>query len=144
MQFPGELTTEGHISPYTISRELRFAYLRDKNDKMIPSQAQEMNICFVFFKSQVEVTTVENRCHASNGQLIKIPSQFNKVVSGPWGDNLRSVSTVTGAEVRPGAGDMLYVTGDKKKVKHAEFLLRRRVVSCIVQTLNIFWRKYIP
>ena len=77
---------------------------------------------------------MEKRRHASPGQLVKIPRQFNKVVSGPGGDNLRSVSTVTGAEVRPGAGDMLYVTGDKEKVKHAEFLLRRRVVSWIVHT----------
>ena len=76
--------------------------------------------------------TEENRRDASPGQPVKIPSQFKKVVSGPGGDNLRSVSTVTGAEVTPGAGHRLYVTGANKKVQHAEYLLRSRVVSYLV------------
>ena len=67
--------------------------------------------------------------HTSPGQLVKIPSQFKKLVSGPRGDNLRSVSTLTGAEVSQLGGQQLYVTGTKKRVQHAEFLLRNKVVS---------------
>ena len=72
---------------------------------------------------------MENRRHASPSQLVKIPSQFSKVVNGPGGDNLRSVSTITGAEVTHGASHTLHVTGAKKKIEHAEFLLRNKVVS---------------
>ena len=82
---------------------------------------------FVLFKSKAEAPWKNGR-HASPGQLVKIPSQFNKVVNGPGGDNLRSVSTLTGAEVTRGASHTLHVTGAKKKVEHAEFLLRNKVV----------------
>ena len=66
---------------------------------------------------------------ASPGQLVNIPSQFKKAVSGPGGDNLRNVSTVTGAEVSALGGHQLYITGEKKRVQHAEYLLKNRVVS---------------
>ena len=66
--------------------------------------------------------------HASPGQLVKIPDQFKKHVRGPGGDNLRNVSTLTGAEVRQ-REDQLYVRGEKKEVQHAEYLLRTKVVS---------------
>ncbi|KAJ7392660.1 hypothetical protein OS493_010311 [Desmophyllum pertusum] len=71
--------------------------------------------------------------HTSPGQLVKIPSQFKKLVSGPRGDNLRSVSTLTGAEVSQLGGQQLYVTGTKKRVQHAEFLLRNKVASARVR-----------
>ena len=75
-------------------------------------------------------TTTSDRRHASPGQLVNIPRQFQKVVNGPGGDNLRNVSTVSGAEVTAvDAGRQLYVTGDNKKVQHAEYLLRSKVVS---------------
>ena len=67
--------------------------------------------------------------HASPGQLVKIPDQFKKYVRGPGGDNLRNVSTLTGAKVSQLGGQELYVRGEKKKVQHAEYLLRKRVVS---------------
>ena len=66
---------------------------------------------------------------ASPGQLINIPNQFKKYVRGPGGDNLRNVSTVTGAEVSQLDDYELYVRGEKKKVQHAEYLLRTKVVS---------------
>lgn len=67
--------------------------------------------------------------HASPGQFVKIPSQFKKHVRGPGGDNLHNVSTVTGAEVSSVGDHQLYVKGEKKKVQHAEYLLRTKVVS---------------
>ena len=83
---------------------------------------------FALFTFKAEAPWKSGR-HTSPGQLVKIPSQFNKVVNGPGGDNLRSVSTLTGAEVTRGASHTLHVTGAKKKVEHAEFLLRNKVVS---------------
>ncbi|XP_073259360.1 uncharacterized protein [Porites lutea] len=74
--------------------------------------------------------TTTGRRHASPGQLVNIPSQFQRVVNGPGGDNLRNVSTVSGAEVTAvDAGRKLYVTGDNKKVQHAEYLLRSKVAA---------------
>jgi len=66
---------------------------------------------------------------ASPGQLVKIPDQFKKHVRGRGGDNLRNVSTLTGAEVSQREDNQLYVRGDKKEVEHAEYLLRTKVVS---------------
>ena len=79
----------------------------------------------------MEKKTKTGRRHASPGQLVNIPSQFQRVVNGPGGDNLRNVSTVSGAAVTTAvdAGRKLYVTGDNKKVQHAEYLLRSKVVS---------------
>ena len=69
--------------------------------------------------------------NASPGQLVKIPDQFKKYVRGTGGDNLRNVSTLTGAKVSQLGDQELYVRGEKKKVQHAEYLLRKRVVSSI-------------
>lgn len=81
--------------------------------------------------TKAEVHTAENIRQPSPGQLVKIPSQFKKAVNGPWGDNLRSVSTLTGAEVMRGAAHSLYVAGTQDKVQHAEYLLRNKVVSTV-------------
>lgn len=83
----------------------------------------------VFVSFKAEAHPQETRRHSSPGQLVEIPSQFKKLVNGPGGDNLRSVSTITGAEVTRGVAHRFYVSGDKKKAQHAEFLLRRKVVS---------------
>ena len=78
----------------------------------------------------MEKKTKTGRRHASPGQLVNIPSQFQRVVNGPGEDNLRNVSSVSGAAVTAvDAGRKLYVTGDNKKVQHAKYLLRSKVVS---------------
>ena len=67
---------------------------------------------------------------ASPGRPVVIPNRFKKLVSGPGGDHLRSVSTMTGAEVSSvGPNNRVYVTGANKSRQHAEFMLRSRVVS---------------
>lgn len=78
-----------------------------------------------------EVSTEETRNHRSPGQVVQIPKQFKRAVNGPGGDNLRYVSTLTGAGVTENAARGLYVTGGRKKVKHAEYLLRTKVASTI-------------
>ena len=70
---------------------------------------------------------------SSPGQLVKIPDQFKKYIRGPGGDNLRNVSTLTGAEVSQLGDQELYLRGEKKKVEHAEYLLRTKVVSCLLR-----------
>ena len=89
--------------------------------------------------------------HASPGQLVKIPDQFKKHVRGPGGDNLRNVSTVTGAKVTQLGDQELYVRGEKKKVQHAEYLLRTRVVSPIqsyelptLRKVKRLWQMSVP
>ena len=66
----------------------------------------------------------------SPGRQVVIPNRFKKLVSGPGGDHLRSVSTMTRAEVSSiGTNHRLYVTGTSENTQHAEFVLRSRVVS---------------
>ncbi|KAL9950385.1 hypothetical protein ACROYT_G042873, partial [Oculina patagonica] len=81
--------------------------------------------------------TVSYTSDTSSGQVVKIPNQFKKLVSGPGGDHLRNVSTVTGAEVSTLVGHQLFVTGEKKMVQHAEFLLRSKVASGRVKANKI-------
>ncbi|XP_068676260.1 uncharacterized protein [Montipora foliosa] len=88
-----------------------------------------------------EVSTEETRNHRSPGRVVQIPKQFKKAVNGPGGDNLRYVSTLTGAGVTENAARGLYVTGGRKKVKHAEYLLRTKVASTRVRSELI--RNYI-
>lgn len=88
-----------------------------------------------------EVSTGETKNHRSPGQVVQIPNQFKKAVNGPGGDNLRYVSTLTGAGVTANAARGLYVTGGRKKVKHAEYLLRTKVASTRVRCELI--RNYI-
>ena len=87
-------------------------------------------LLFNYFKA--EVSTEETRNHRSPGQVVQIPKQFKKAVNGPGGDNLRYVSTLTGAGVTENAARGLYVTGGRKKVKHAEYLLRTKVVRAVI------------
>ena len=62
------------------------------------------------------------------GQLVEIPSKFEKQVTGKGGDNLRNISTLTGAQVFPRGNKLYELRGPDEGVKHAELLLKRRVV----------------
>ena len=61
------------------------------------------------------------------GKLVEIPSKFERHVAGKGGDNLRNISTLTGAQVLP-RGNKLELRGSEEEVKQAELLLKRRVV----------------
>jgi len=61
------------------------------------------------------------------GQLVEIPREFERHVTGKGGDNLLNISTLTGAQVFP-RGNKLELRGPEEGVKHAELLLKRRVV----------------
>ena len=59
---------------------------------------------------------------------MKIPSAFEKHVKGKGGDNLRNICTVTGAQVFPRGNKLFELKGTEKEVKHAELLMKGRVV----------------
>ena len=61
------------------------------------------------------------------GKLVEIPCEFERHVAGKGGDNLRNISTLTGAQVLH-RGNKLELRGSEKEVKQAELLLKRRVV----------------
>ena len=77
----------------------------------------------------------KNRRKGYPGQLVEIPSEFEKQVTGKGGDNLLNISTVTGAKVVPRGNKLYELKGTEKEVQHAELLLKRRVV-CI--NLSVF------
>jgi len=62
------------------------------------------------------------------GHVVEIPREFERHVTGKGGENLRNISTLTGAQVVP-RRNKLELRGSAKGVKHAELLLKRRVVS---------------
>jgi len=68
------------------------------------------------------------------GQLVEIPSEFKRHVTGKGGDNLRNISTLTGAQVFPRGNKRYELRGSEIGVKHAELLLKRKVASARVKT----------
>ena len=61
-------------------------------------------------------------------QLVEIPSEYERHVTGKGGDNLQNISTLTGAEVFHRGNKLYELRGSEKEVKQAELLLKRRVV----------------
>jgi len=70
---------------------------------------------------------MKTRRKRSPGQVVEIPSEFEKHVTGKGGENLRNISTLTGVQVVP-RGNKLELRGSETGVKQAELLLKRRVV----------------
>lgn len=62
------------------------------------------------------------------GKLVEIPREFERHVAGKGGDNLRNISTLTGAQVLLRGKNLYELRGSEKEVKQAELLLKRRVV----------------
>ena len=79
----------------------------------------------IFSKAEGQI---RNRRKRFPGQLVEIPSEFEKQVTGKGGDNLRNISTLTGAKVFSRGNKQYELKGTAKGVKHAELLLKRRVV----------------
>lgn len=71
---------------------------------------------------------MKNRRKRFPGQLVEIPGEFERQVTGKGGDNLRNISTLTGAQVFPRGNKLYELRGTEKGIKHAELLLKRRVV----------------
>ena len=86
-----------------------------------------MNVMFapIFSKAEGEMRTRKKRYP---GQLVEIPSEFKRNVAGKGGDNLRNISTLTGAQVLRRGNNLYELRGSEKEVKNAELLLKRKVV----------------
>ena len=93
-----------------------------------------MNVMFapIFSKAEGEMRTRKKRYP---GQLVEIPSEFKRKVAGKGGDNLRNISTLTGAQVLPRGKKHYELRGSEKGVKQAELLLKRKVVCKSVASL---------
>ena len=79
----------------------------------------------IFSKAEGEMRTRKKRYP---GQLVEIPSEFKRHVAGKGGDNLRNISSLTGAQVLPRGKKRYELRGSEKGVKQAELLLKRKVV----------------
>lgn len=67
-----------------------------------------------------------------------IPKKFEKLVRGPDGDHLQHVSTMTGAAVSSiGPDHRLYVSGSKRNTKHAEYVIKSRMVSLSLTLFHV-------
>ena len=85
------------------------------------------NVLFapIFSKAEGEMKTSKKRYP---GKFVEIPSEFERHVAGKGGDNLRTISTLTGAQVLPRGNNLYELRGSEKEVKKAELLLKRKVV----------------
>lgn len=82
------------------------------------------------FKDKLHPKETLSRNQSYPGRSIVIPNKFKKLVNGPGGDRLRHVSTMTGAEVSSiGPDRRLYVRGPTRYTKHAEYLIKSKMVS---------------
>ncbi|KAL9950375.1 hypothetical protein ACROYT_G042863 [Oculina patagonica] len=80
-------------------------------------------------QQKIAEAQMKNRRKRSPGQVVEIPREFEKQVTGKGGDNLRNISTLTGAQVFHRGNKLYQLKGTEKGVKHAELLMKRRVAS---------------
>ena len=69
---------------------------------------------------------------APPGELVEIPSKYKGLVIGKGGDNLRDISTQTGAKVTSKEGEVYIVSGTEKQRQQAKVHIKTIVVSILV------------
>ena len=71
-------------------------------------------------------------------RIIEIPKEFEYLVKGPDGDELRRVSIMTGAVVKSkGHDSRVYVSGPERNAKHAEYVIKSRMVSLTLKSFHV-------
>ena len=77
---------------------------------------------------------------APPGELVDVPSKYKGLVMGKGGDNLRKISTQTGAKVIRKQGDVYIVGGTEEQRQQAKVHIKIIIVSGSVLFLVIvFW-----
>lgn len=73
-------------------------------------------------------------------ELVEVPSEYKGLVIGKGGDNLRNISTQTGAKVIRKQGDVYIVGGTEEQRQQAKVHIKIIIVSGSVLFLVIvFW-----
>ena len=62
-------------------------------------------------------------------ELVEVPSEYKGLVIGKGGDNLRNISTQTGAKVIRKQGDVYIVSGTEEQRQQAKVHIKIIIVS---------------
>ena len=68
------------------------------------------------------------RPSAADRELVEVPDEFKGLVIGKDGDNLRHISTLTGAKVISYQGDIYVVSGTDEQRERAKVEIRMKIV----------------
>ena len=66
---------------------------------------------------------------APPGELVDVPSKYKGLVMGTGGDNLRKISTQTGAKVTRKDGEVYIVSGTEDQRQQAKMNINMMIVS---------------
>lgn len=72
-------------------------------------------------------------------ELVEVPSEYKGLVIGKGGDNLRNISTQTGAKVIRKQGDVYIVSGTEEQRQQAKVHIKIIIVSGSVLFLVIIY-----
>ncbi|KAJ7323742.1 Far upstream element-binding protein 3 [Desmophyllum pertusum] len=110
---------------------------RDHRGFIVSGDEEQRACARQLVNEKVAEAQMINRRKRFPGQLVEIPSAFERQVTGKGGDNLKNISTLTGARVFSRGNQLYELRGTEKGVQHAELLLKRRVASARLKTDTI-------
>ena len=70
---------------------------------------------------------------AGNRELVEAPDKFKGLVIGKNGDNLRHISTITGAKVTTCEREIYVVSGTDGQRERAKVQIRMKIVSVTIR-----------
>ena len=79
-----------------------------------------------FFQQEIQSRTKER---PPLGEPVEIPDEYKGLVMGRGGDNLRHISTQTGAKVIRKQGDVYIASGTEQQRQQAKVLIKINIVS---------------
>lgn len=74
---------------------------------------------------------------APPGDLVEVPDKYKGLVIGKSGDNLKLMSTLTGAKVICKEGKLYIVSGTDEEKQRAKIYIKRTVVSRSLRSISI-------
>ena len=80
---------------------------------------------------------------APPGELVDVPSKYKGLVMGKGGDNLRKISTQTGAKVTRKDGEVYIVSGTEDQRQQAKMNINMMIVSKKKTCTGLFFNTQI-
>ena len=71
------------------------------------------------------------------GELVEVPDKYKGLVMGKGGDNLREISTLTGARVIRKAGEVYVTGGTREQREQAKVHIKIKIVSRSIKFISL-------
>lgn len=94
----------------------------------------------LFFSLQHEIQRRKTTAPPS-GELVEIAAEYKGLVIGAGGDNLRNISTKTGAKLIRKNGEVYIVSGNRQERQQAKLVIGISIVSDISYEFTLY--KYV-